>query len=352
MKKFSFLPFYVIFLAALVIAGVSCTKEGPQGPPGKDGEDGIDGQDGTAGCIQCHDNSQVIFSKVIQWEASTHATGGNFERNGTSCAPCHTSQGFLERMETGAQTTADDISNPNPPNCYTCHNIHDTYTPDDWALTYSDPVDYWQTGGKAGADLGKGNLCANCHQSRVISPWPVAGSGEIYSITNKRYGPHHGPVGNIIEGIGGYEVSGSMTYENSLHTSLVENSCVDCHMAEPYGAQSGGHVMSMGYEYHGEIEYNVAGCTECHGDDPDAIVELIEETQAEIDLLLSDLRTILLEDEILDSSNYVVVPIELTADQAGAVVNYKLVGEDRSGGVHNYKYAKALLTNSIESLQE
>ena len=36
---------------------------------------------------------------------------------------------------------------------------------------------------------------------------------------------------------------------------------------------------------------------------------------------------------------------------AGARMNYQMCLEDRSKGVHNPKYVKALLTNSIESLQ-
>ena len=60
---------------ALAIIVASCTKEGEQGPPG---ENGINGTDGTATCGQCHDSGEAFLAKVIQWEASTHATGGNF----------------------------------------------------------------------------------------------------------------------------------------------------------------------------------------------------------------------------------------------------------------------------------
>ena len=116
MKKFAFLTFLTTMIVFCIIAISSCTKEGPQGPAGTngtngvDGEDGIDGQDGTAGCITCHNNDQGMFAKTIQWEASTHANGGNFERNSTSCGSCHTSQGFLENMGTG--TVAASVANP------------------------------------------------------------------------------------------------------------------------------------------------------------------------------------------------------------------------------------------------
>lgn len=358
-KNYLFLSMLVTGLMIFAIAISSCTKEGPAGAPGKDGEDGIDGQDGTATCIECHDNSQDIFAKVNQWEASTHATGGNFERNGTSCAPCHTSQGFLERMAAGTMETGAAISNPNPPNCYTCHNIHDTYTTDDWALTYTDPVELWNSGAGARAtiDLGTGNLCGNCHQSRVVDPFPV--DGQNYEITNRRYGPHHGPVANMIAGMGGYEYPGQ-SYGNSMHTNLVTNSCTTCHMAEAYGTQSGGHQMGASYEYHGSVELNVAGCTECHPDE-DGLITLVEETQEEINGLLADLKTAMMNGGILTEDDYVMGadgenyasssnPANLTADQLGAIVNYQTVREDRSAGVHNYLYAKALLQTSIDAL--
>lgn len=344
MKKFTFLSFFtaLTFAAAMIISG--CTKEGPQGPAGEDGQDG---QDGTAGCIECHDDSQSIFAASIQWEASTHATGGNFERNDASCAPCHTSQGFLEVMETGAQETAEAISNPAPVNCYTCHNIHDTFTPEDWALTATEPVEFWLNGDVA--DQGAGNLCSQCHQSRVPSPmWDASIPEEEIDITYFRWGPHHGPQGNMIAGSGGFEIEGSASYTNSAHSNI-GNTCVTCHMAEPFGAQAGGHTMKMGYQYHGSLVLNEAGCVACHeGDD---LATMTEAMQDEIDGYMADLRDVLLTRGVLDSSNYIVAETMLMKE-AGAVWNYLYVLEDRSGGAHNKKYARALLLNSIESLEE
>ncbi len=354
MKRLQLLSLLTIvaFLAMMI---VSCTKEGPAGPAGKDGvdgQDGINGTDGTAGCIQCHDNTQNLEAKVLQWEGSTHATGGYYFENGTNCAPCHTSQGFLERMPTGAQSTAAVIEDPLPINCYTCHKIHDTYTPDDLALTYSDPVTFWMNPYEVtGIDFGTGNLCSNCHQSRISNPFPAVGSTETYTITSFRYGPHHGPMSNMLAGIGGYRVPGSITYQNHSHTG-VPDGCISCHMGT-FNAEemAGGHNMKA----------NIAdNCLACH---PDGIETETEEMMTEINGLLEQLGTILADQGIRNpdtdylagdnggnasSSN----PANLSADELGCWYNYKFVQEDRSGGVHNYKYAKALLTNSIEALSK
>jgi len=137
MKKLSFL---LLIVAAVTFVFTSCEgpagpqgPEGPQGETGATGPQGPEGPAGTAGCITCHDNNQVITAASAQWEASVHATGGNAERNGADCAPCHTSQGFLEvnaagdfASGLGNKSTAAAIDNPNQINCYTCHNIHDS----------------------------------------------------------------------------------------------------------------------------------------------------------------------------------------------------------------------------------
>ncbi len=352
MKKFTLFSFLTLLAVAAVFVISSC--EGPAGPAGADGadgadgtngENGINGEDGTAVCHVCHNDDQTMFAFVNQWEHSTHATGGNYERNGTSCAPCHTSQGFLERMATGEEVTTEAINNPNPINCYTCHKIHETYTTADWDFTYSDPVELWYAGdADAMYDMGKSNICANCHQARVVSPVPVVG-GDDLEITNKRYGMHHGPVANMFVGAGGYEVGSG--YSNSLHSTMVENGCVTCHMATAYGAQAGNHTFGVAYEYHGGMVINEAGCVACH---PDGIETIVEETQAEINMLLDELNQILMDQGVLDEDHYVIVPQTLTADQAGAVVNYKFVLEDRSGGVHNPTYAKKILENTIAAL--
>jgi len=348
MKKLNLIYCLSLFIIGLVVTA-SCTKEGPAGKDGLDGEKGIDGNDGTATCIQCHDNSQTIFSKSIQWEASTHATGGNFDRNGTDCAPCHTSQGFLERMDAGTMTTAAAISNPNPVNCYTCHEIHQTFTPADWALTHTDAVDFWHTAGSnASSDFGSGNLCANCHQARIATPFPELGSTEVYSVTNFRYGPHYSPAGNMIGGLGGYEVAGNVPYTNSPHSN-VENGCVTCHMGEAIGVASGGHQM----------KWNTNGCIKCH---PSGIQAELDILQAEFAGYMTTLNALLSDKGIITEDGYLMGndginrasannPANLTADELGAFYNYKFVYYDHSGGVHNYKYARALLLNTIDAIQ-
>ncbi|MEE9465453.1 MAG: collagen-like protein [Candidatus Neomarinimicrobiota bacterium] len=356
MKKFSVL----LSLVALAIIFAGC--EGPAGADGTAGADGIAGVDGTDGtdglpgvdinetCKVCHaDGDTPIKAMQVQWAASLHAGGGNFERNGTSCAPCHVSQGFIEVLSTGADTTVADISNPAPINCRTCHTIHTAYDLTDWAFRVTEAVTTLQDP-TATIDLGKANLCASCHQARAATiPAVTAAITDSITVTSSRYGPHHGPQSNLLAGVAaGWKVAGSKTYANSAHTSITDG-CVACHMADAYGAQAGGHTMALIYDYHGSDRFNEAGCESCH---PDGGDEEITTLTAEIQPLLDGIETILIARGVLTATGSAVAQ-KMNAIEAGALYNYRMVVlEDRSMGAHNPKYIVALLTNTKEALDD
>ena len=292
-------------------------------------------------CMDCHNDTTIILAREVQWENSLHGAGYTFERNGASCAGCHTSEGFTEHMAAGTTEIAETIQDPSPINCRTCHNIHDTYTSSDWSLTSSDPVTLELTGDVF--DLGKGNLCANCHQPRTSYEIPVAGGGDV-EITSTRFGPHHGDQSSMLVGVGGYgdEFTGS-----SLHDD-VENGCITCHMSSAYGKQSGGHTMNVTYEYHGAVEENLAGCIACHED-----IETFDRDglQTEVEEMLEEVHVLLVAQGLIDGESGSGITGTFTSEQAGALWNYKTVEEDRSMGVHNPKYAKYLLETALEALE-
>lgn len=354
MKKVNLIYLLSAVLFGAMIMMASCTKEGPAGANGKDGvdgqdgEDGINGADGTTTCIQCHDNSQGLFAVENQWANSTHAQGGNYERNEGECAICHTSQGFLGNLDGTYDYTAEDamISNPNPPNCYTCHMIHDTYTPADLAFTVTGPVELRNTGGTH--DFGSGSLCASCHQGRTVDPFPVE-DGDDIEVTSSRYGVHHGPQANTVAAMGLFE-PGSGYSQNHPHNTGIENSCVTCHMAEPYGVQAGGHTWSMQYVYHGSEAVWLGGCMDCHTDE-DGLHEDIEDLQAEVQALLDELKVLLDAAGITEEGSDSSIPGTYSANVAGGCLNYKAITEDRSLGVHNPTYIKKVLENSIAAIQ-
>ena len=346
------LGFFVF--CGFILIGISACEgdQGPLGPIGPIGPIGPMGENGAQNCMDCHGNSQLITAKLFQWEHSVHATGGHFTRNTFVCANCHTSQGFLQRVAEGDWIfEGDPVEDPLPPNCYTCHRIHTTYTQADWEFTQASPVTLLVEG--VTLDYGKGNQCLNCHQSREYTPaLPDPATGGTVNITSSRYGPHHGPQGTILAGVGGYEIAGSMPYENSAHTDVLRNNvfngCIACHMGPAQGVDAGGHTFRVISEG-GSL--NTAACATCH-ENRNELLALVDDRHAEYDSLFLELQARLLARGLLNASN----PEQNTTGtyeghEAGVMFNYKLCLEEKSRGIHNFKYAKALMVNSIEALK-
>ncbi len=342
---------FIVICTLALACGFLVGCEGETGPAGPAGEDAV------ASCVACHSDDTGIVARAGQWENSVHATGGTFERNSSSCAGCHTSEGFVARLATGTPGTPE---NPSAIGCFTCHAPH---TEGDFSLRTEAPVTLEVSGEVF--DYGEGNLCANCHMARTPDP-EIAAAPATTSIESSHWGFHHGPQANMLKGKGAHEFAGT-SYTSSYHTTGVENGCVDCHMATPFGAQAGGHQFGLTYDYHGSEEDLVTGCNVagCHtspeledfnrtayGDyDGDGNIEGVQD---EIAGLLDKLRTELLNRGIIDDDDGVIAeegnPAVLTEVEAGALANFLFVLEDRSMGIHNTDYAVALLQSSLDNL--
>lgn len=323
--------------------------QGPTGPAGPVGPVGPAGQDSNENCTQCHTNNETLFGKQVQYVESVHRTGGNYERNSASCAACHTSQGFLERIATGSMEASATVEDPTPINCRTCHQIHTTYTAADYALTVSGPNQLLFNEGQGPVDFGEvGNLCSQCHQGRTLSPYPVPGGDDV-TITSSRYGYHHGPQAQILAGIGAFELDGNVVNGPMAHGNPGPNpkTCGTCHMASAFGNQSGGHTWKMKYEYHGATEENIAGCGICHS----TLVTFDHVgLQTHVEELLEELAVELKRIGVMTSSGSSASGT-WPADVAAAFVNWQMVEEDRSLGVHNPPYVIEILDGSITKMK-
>ena len=353
MKRFAYLlSLTTVAFMLTFVAFTSC--EGPAGPAGKDGVDGtngidgvdgVDGQDATAMCAVCHNESSDMYAKSLQAAASGHSTGTAFERNDADCAACHTHEGFVERMDAGTEEASAAVMDPTPPNCRTCHKIHETFTAADFDIRYPDPVSLWTNG--VTVDIDKGNICANCHQPWAADPM-FAATGDSVTITNSRFGPHHGPQSGMLWGTGAFEVTGSKSYPTPGSHPHAGAGCTECHMATAFGTQAGGHTFYLTYESHGHEVDLLAGCTGCHSS-----IESFDHNglQTEVEELIDSLNNVLTGMGILDSGGLVNTPVTVAPDMAGYIYNLKFVEDDLSEGVHNPGYAVALMTNTLEALK-
>jgi hypothetical protein len=281
-------------------------------------------------CTQCHNDTTLIDGRASEWSTSLHGTGEAFLRGTEAdCAGCHSGGGFSAMIAAGQNPTEVEAGDPHPTrqDCRTCHQIHTTYTSADLALATTDPVALFATEGVT-FDGGEGNLCANCHQAR--RGFPAAENGMITGITT-HWGPHHGPQSSMLMGVAGAGAEGSP----SPHAQMVENTCVTCHMGE-----SGSHTFAP----------DIATCQGCHsGAESFDINGVQTETQAELDRLGQALVAQgVLSDITVDGHPTVT---EAPENVAIALYNWIYIAhEDKSLGVHNSAYTKALLDASFAAL--
>jgi hypothetical protein len=251
------------------------------------------------------------------------------------CNGCHTSEGFVYRIETG--DILDNVANPSAINCFTCHAPHTTGNMD---RRLEDP---YPLANGVTFDHHDGNMCTACHQARRnVNTYVTTPTGRV-NLTS-RFGPHHGPQTDMLTGTNGYEYAG-FTYEQTNHRTALEDGCLDCHMKETENLRVGGHSFNMTYDDGGEVLANTAACTKCHGASNDFDVN---GQQTVTDSLVTDLRTRLVAAGLVNGSTGLPRTAVTNVDSAGAVWNYMLAVEDRSRGVHNRKYIQGLLQSAID----
>jgi hypothetical protein len=286
-------------------------------------------------CTECHNETTLIVSKEAQFrENSVHGTGEAFERGEEgSCAGCHGTEGAKARINAGLtphDASIEGVVNVSPFDCRTCHNIHMTYTKEDFALTGGEqPVKMEFSDGTF--DGGAGNLCANCHQIRNAPPEVAGGNVEI---TSSRFGTHYGVESQMMLGEGGLGVVG----EPGPHYKGVDDTCVACHMGE---------------EFNHTYLPEVARCQECHSDAENFDVNGV---QTEVAAMLEELHALFVDKGMLDAETDLWVatssaPLTVPEAVAQAMWNYKFVTYDQSNGVHNPGYAKDLLEAALETMK-
>jgi len=282
-------------------------------------------------CTDCHVANNLITGKETEWAESVHGTGEAYLRGtSASCAGCHSGNGFQERIAAGLDPDEVTSGDPDPTrqDCRACHMIHETYTANDFALRTTAPVTMYAVANTT-FDGGEGNLCVNCHQPRRDAP--VAVNGVITGIS-EHWGPHHGPQSAMILGKAGAGVTGTPHQHYG-----VENTCVQCHMGS-------------GLNHHFEPSVSTCAQQACH---PGATNFNINGRQIEILDLVDQLGAQLLAKGLINENGPDGHPVvtQASENEGIALWNWLYVAhEDKSNGVHNYPYAKALLEEGLARL--
>lgn len=373
-KRISF--YFIITLAIGLMVGLTnCTKEGPAGPAGANGTngtngtDGTDGVDGNATCLQCH--TAVMMDDISNAFAEhKHVVGSSWGRGtSASCGRCHSTDAFVEFARSGTEIGAAVST---PLSCGACHGNHASLEDGIGApmrMVPSPVVSVAVEG--ATYDHGGGNLCATCHQARrgaasyygtedatyerqftgddiamyqahgafgpngsatlvgdtlfVVFDVPVA----THVYTNSTHaGPHHGPQANMFAADIG-SVPGA-PFDRDHHTD-----CAGCHVQT--STVGSGHTFVP----------DLAMCDECHGDalDITAEQEAIMVRYHAVEAALENIGAIHVAEDG-------VHPMYASLEKAkwDAFWNFMVLYEDKSEGVHNFSYAKQLLTQAETAL--
>jgi predicted CXXCH cytochrome family protein len=310
-------------------------------------------------CLQCHDAPKK-HRLGSYWAASGHATfaEGSHTSN-TSCFPCHSGSAFVKW--TGSKTApgysvAED-GNKNV-SCIACHDPHSMNNEKQLRVASVDSLKNGYIPPVGGA--GMGALCMNCHQSRYVQM--VKSTAPYYGFKS-RFNPHHSNQADMFWGRNSYEFGTPALTGQSTHTQL-ENACVTCHMPERVNGSSvhADHEMSM-IDTVGGAHDQVTACVGCHGPITtfDAIRApydydhngLIQGVQTEVQGMLTVLKSRL----PLGSDGEPIGGGTVTAADSAAIRNrpdlvqgiwtYYFVMNDGSKGVHNTKYAVAILQKAL-----
>lgn len=316
---------------------------------------------GADACMKCHNDTDGALQQAAgEWANSVHASGSNVDYTNrdlpSDCVKCHDHQGFVEWITT--DTINPPYENVSAIGCFTCHAPH---TNGDFRLRADGP--YTLMNGVV-FDHGKANLCVNCHHSRANVTTEVVDNKTMTS----RFGPHYGPQGEMIQGTGGYQFAGYI-YTSSGHAAAVRDGCIGCHMGNQQahdGYKIGGHSWNMVDEETGANL--VKWCDDCHSKatsydfKEDTVVAVydfdkdgtVEGYQTEFEGMLDSLRTVLYGKSLLTrtitGTDTTYAPKSTTVadkNMAGAVWNWAMLHNDRSEGIHNFKYAKDLIWSAI-----
>lgn len=303
-------------------------------------------------CQRCHNDAQKVPAKQFQWASTDHAIGPSLAaaRGKSNCARCHSGNGFITQTVKGKPKADIDTLNMNNVNCRACHKVHTNFDSTDWALTTIAKVGVTvKTANMSDTiNMGKANLCINCHQAYVSNIVDTAKTDSV-KVTN-RFAPHFGMQASMLTGRGGCEsiCSTATKPADSINAvAKLTNGCLECHVSKLDGKShffkpSKAAVAAAAASVNATATFNA------------------DTIRAKIDTLMVEVRDSLINRNILkkDTTAQIRVAMVPTATGtmfpkkiAGACWNYLYVAEDLSHGVHNYQYALWLLQGSRAALK-
>ena len=300
-------------------------------------------------------DSLTMTEKISEeWLLTGHANTGyplNYAGPRDGCQPCHSGNGFMQHLTDNPYTpqadeeAGEEVKLPTTIDCATCHiGPGQEMLKTGMTEGYVPFVDGAYDAGKESA------LCISCHNGRrdtadMYEQW-ASGEGKPTAY------PHY-DAGALYSGIGGMEYP-DVEYRNTIGHQIP--GCVGCHM--PFTDE--GYVS---HNFSMDIADIEASCGSCHSNLSDFYVG--GNLQAQLDELLEELHEAAvaavdgaeaigmsrLTFPFVDAEGETVDLDNVSTEAFVAAYNYYLVKTDKSGGIHNPKYAISLLEESLKKLR-
>jgi predicted CXXCH cytochrome family protein len=355
----SFLLMQSSYPAVALVAQIGCEScHGPAKDHSMTGNKALIAKSYEAGaCLQCHD-APAKHRLGSYWAASTHATMATSaeEAGRSSCWPCHSGSALPAYLENRTSPNYANTPVVASINCVTCHDPHSTANPNQLRTVYIEKLanNYMVPAGLG----GKGQLCMNCHHARTNATTVIAAMQRVFG---DRFYPHYSPQADMFLGANAVEYGLPITGLGT-HQQL-QDGCVTCHMTKRINGSSEHSNHEMAMEIEGQP--NTTACKQCHGnvadfDDVKAASDYdgdgtVEGFQSEITGLLDQLRDLLPKDSFGEPVTMKVDSLKVKNDpnwpkNLSAIWNYYFVKNDFSLGIHNPKYAVAILRASLGTL--
>lgn len=287
-------------------------------------------------CTKCHS------SQIDEWAGTAHGSAvpntretlaeynASFNRPAPSdCWTCHTTEGFIH-THTPSYAGRPQPAMTSTVGCVACHDPHNGNNPYQLRTLANRTTLNTTHETMTFSGYGTAQLCVHCHRDRRDG----ANVASQIERGTSHFGPHYSNQMDMFLGVGSYEIEG-YTYNRTegAHKVALDNACVSCHVSRIARGPS--------HKNH-SFEIAVENCQSCH---PGANDLDYRGVQTEIANLLTELKDLIgVEQSDFGNANLT------TPEQRMAAYAYNFVYADGSKGIHNYRYAKSLLENAIDYL--
>jgi len=300
-------------------------------------------------CIACHSSDSANLSHRTDWARSTHADTKappwtiNDYKTMSGCVQCHTTTGFIA-YSSGKTTAAWGNSSDKTKEVLSCAGCHSDISTG--KIRTQAPIHpYVSDPGYLNPDLGKSNICMPCHSSVNDGKSITARLDALADFTHLPFiDPHYMGAGGVIYGQVGYHFPGRSYNAAATHVKIGSSDgsgpCIGCHKNTTYEHQFHSGAIPLCSSCHG----NTLNDTKINADMAD-FLNVLEVLRAQLAA-----KGFVYTGALPSFNNTNWGAGQAGANNMGAAFNYSLFTKEPGAFHHNPAYARQLILDSIDYL--